>query len=82
MDYLLTKLYDNNLFRCVNVIFTADHGFASTPCEEKIYLADYIDLQDVVLEDSGPVARMYTTPGRSPYSSTAIQVFSRKSLFL
>lgn len=76
MDYLLTKLYDNNFFRCINVIFIADHGFASTPCEEKLYLEDYMNLDNVDTYESGPVLRIYASESKSHFNSIQLKLFS------
>ncbi|VDP18937.1 unnamed protein product [Soboliphyme baturini] len=56
-DYLMTSLFKNGLFNCLNIIILADHGM-QTVHKEFLNLQQYVDTKGMVIFAGGPLARI------------------------
>jgi predicted AlkP superfamily pyrophosphatase or phosphodiesterase len=65
LQRLLDGLEERGMTDAVNLVVTSDHGMTPTARERTIVLDDYIDLDDVRLIDTNPVAMMEPQDGAS-----------------
>ena len=64
MALLLEGLEQRGLYDRVNLLVVSDHGMASTPAAQTIYLEDYVDLQGVEITGGTPTLLLRPPPER------------------
>ncbi len=62
---LLAGLDQRGLAARVDLIVVSDHGMAPVSAERTVYLDDYLDLADVTIVESSPVAALIPRAGRA-----------------
>lgn len=55
-DKLLRKLEDSQLINFIDLIIVSDHGMTNTDTEKLLYVDDYLDLDEVMVNDYYPFA--------------------------
>ncbi|MEO8478319.1 MAG: ectonucleotide pyrophosphatase/phosphodiesterase [Gemmatimonadota bacterium] len=77
VDAMLRRLVDGlharHLGQAVNIIIVSDHGMAPTGPDRVIALDDYISLDDVVVNDWGPVTMLAPKPGKEQLVYNALK---------
>jgi predicted AlkP superfamily pyrophosphatase or phosphodiesterase len=64
MAQLLEGLEQRGLYDRVNLVVVSDHGMASTPAAQTIYLEDYVDLEGVEITGGTPSLLLRPPPER------------------
>ncbi len=70
---LMDGLKERGLLRTTNIIVVADHGMADRSADRAIVLGDYIDLGDVDVINTSPVAMMNAARGSAEDIVAALQ---------
>ena len=60
---ILNKMSNLDIYPQLNIIVLSDHGMADISFEQTISLSDYIDMETMVQEGSGPYAMLYSYEG-------------------
>ena len=64
MALLIEGLEQRGLYDRINIVVVSDHGMASTPAAQTIYLEDYVDLDGVEITGGTPTLLLRPPPER------------------